>query len=906
MRNRNHKLAGCIAGGMGVLMSLGFAVGLVACSDDPGTTPPTQDAGDGGGGDGGPVTVSDAPSRGSSIALTQDDTVAVAVNRDVGSVSVFGVVPDPIAITKKGDVDLGAGSEPWQVVVTPDGASALVVLRQAQQVVKIDDLKGTPKKGAVVKVGSEPTGIALSPTGRKAYVANWVDGTLAVIDTQTMTVTKTVDLNAALVGTGLLGTVAARPALAHPRSVAVTNNGDANDDDETILVTEYFAQRVEAEQANGSNADTSKNGVVYKIGAGDLAVSTIKLKSLADIGFKDATGGTAGCFPNQLQSITIQGKQAFVTSVCASPKGPLQPVSRNACTTDADCTAAPNVDSFCVNPTAQANAGTCNDVANIKTVTSPVVSVIDLTTGTETDGTANLNARFRDEYVKGKVADDASRRYPLLAMDVDFVKGGTIAYVAANGADAVFRVKYDASGAITEVGAPSNMFINLNPTGIAPEKAGQLPTGIAVSRTGKGFALVANDATRNVLALDFNTQSIRGGAAAPVVAQGAALPAGGSDAEKVLHGKRFFATGMGRWSLKGQGWGACQNCHMDGLTDNVTWYFARGPRQSTSLDGSWSKKDATDQRIFNWSGIFDELSDFEGNTRGVSGGIGAIVKAKSTPPALGDRIDLANVTSTIAGETGSHDGLNGSSAKVADPANPLSISTPGQLPDWSEMTKFLQGVRSPRGASNLDAGKVTAGRALFESKNCAGCHGGDKWTISKVFYAPSKTVTDALLAKAWTAPGGFPVGLLPAASGTMRAQVGGAGNDQLLCMMRNVGTFGVAETGVGIAEVRANMVAVAQGNDVGAKGYNPPSLKNLVTGAPYLHGGNARTLEALLDETFKAHHQAFATNFLDPSTQSTPTEREQLVSFLLSIDDATTTVAAPASAGATGGNFCAP
>jgi hypothetical protein len=56
-----------------------------------------------------------------------------------------------------------------------------------------------------------------------------------------MAVTSTIDLNAALVGTGLLGQVAARPALAHPRSVAISNNGDDSDDDEIAYVTEYFA-----------------------------------------------------------------------------------------------------------------------------------------------------------------------------------------------------------------------------------------------------------------------------------------------------------------------------------------------------------------------------------------------------------------------------------------------------------------------------------------------------------------------------------------------------------------------------------------------------------------------------------------------------------------------------------------
>ena len=116
---------------------------------------------------------------------------------------------------------------------------------------------------------------------------------------------------------------------------------------------------------------------------------------------------------------------------------------------------------------------------------------------------------------------------------------------------------------------------------------------------------------------------------------------------------------------------------------------------------------------------------------------------------------------------------------------------------------------------------------------------------------------------------------------------------------------GLAETDVGIAEKRINMTATAQGNETDGKGYNPPSLLGLATGAPYLHAGNARTLESLLSDTFKSHHQALAINFLDPSDTNAATERDELVAFLLSIDAATTTVALPAL-GPTGGDFCAP
>ena len=49
---------------------------------------------------------------------------------------------------------------------------------------------------------------------------------------------------------------------------------------------------------------------------------------------------------------------------------------------------------------------------------------------------------------------------------------------------------------------------------------------------------------------------------------------------------------------------------------------------------------AQKQRVFNWSGIIDEMHDFEANPRGVSGGMGAITNA----PAAGDCGDLTKET----------------------------------------------------------------------------------------------------------------------------------------------------------------------------------------------------------------------------------------------------------------------
>src|SRR5262245_26152284 len=173
------------------------------------------------------------PTRGSAIAISADDSTLVSCNRDVGTVSVARVDysgSDP-ALTLVDELDLGVGGEPWQVAIDACGRCAYVVERESQQVTRIEGLDtATPTVGPTVSVGSEPTGIALTPNGTQLYVANWVEGTVSVIDPATMAVSSTVDLNATLVDTGLLGSnLVARPAMAHPRAIAITNDGDTDD-----------------------------------------------------------------------------------------------------------------------------------------------------------------------------------------------------------------------------------------------------------------------------------------------------------------------------------------------------------------------------------------------------------------------------------------------------------------------------------------------------------------------------------------------------------------------------------------------------------------------------------------------------------------------------------------------------
>jgi DNA-binding beta-propeller fold protein YncE len=929
--------------------------------------------------------VSTTPSHGSTIALTSDDSRLVVANHDVGTATVFSVDYASAALPALSKLaEIAVGGEPSAVAVHPDGDTAFVLSRKDQKLVKITGLQSmTPVKAAEVAVGSEPTGIAMTPLGSMVWVANWVDGTLMGIRSDTMMVAATVDLNAALAASPYLGAGAtARPALAHPRALAITNNGDMVEDDETIYVAEYFAQQKTPNASDTSNAETAKVGVVYKVPLKSMTASIIELPPMTDMGFQRHTGATAACFPNQLHSINIQGGFGYVTSICASPKGPLgmfngppaaackadatcpgagagscggvvkgtcKTMTTTSCVADADCpvTTAGNcmggVTGACkTNCTADAvcgmvggkcvpSSGTDPSVggscapnpSSTRTWTAPVVSVIDLG-GNKTIATVNLNKEFNQYYDTLGMADDATRRFPLLPSDIGFVPGTVTAYFPAYGADAVFRVNFDATyanAAVDSVGDAKNPFMSLFSAAIDPSHNGQLPSGIAVAHATHDasspvrYAFVANDHTRNVTVLDLAAQEIAGLSAGTPTTAAAAAPATDQTEIDKLEGKRFFVTGLGRWSWRGQAWGACVNCHGDGLTDNVTWLLGRGPRQSPSLDASFvkgaaAKGDATDYRVNSWEGTQDELTDHEGGTRSFCGGVGWIVK--DTALAFSSRLDVPG-----------QNGLNGSSIAVADPSNPGHFPVASALSNYQQILAWAKIVRTPRKPSNLDPAKVTAGQALFTGANCQGCHGGPLWTISQVFYTPDPTgvTNNKLKTLSWAAAvqqAGFPTSLLPVPSTLPTPPMGltfsgqtmrysgskPALYDQLTCAIRPVGTYGVAQAEAGIAELRSDLVTPASGNDPDSQGFNVPPLLGAAVGAPYFHGGNALTLEAMFSPTFQTHYQALAPGFLGDSDTARADHVASLIQFILSIDGDATPMAIP-PLGPTGGVFCA-
>jgi hypothetical protein len=398
----------------------------------------------------------------------------------------------------------------------------------------------------------------------------------------------------------------------------------------------------------------------------------------------------------------------------------------------------------------------------------------------------------------------------------------------------------------------------------------QTPTGVVIGDGGaaenKGY--VNCWGTRQLGVVDFTTQEL----AATV--QSAGTDVTEADAKA---GRHFYFTARGRWSK--EAWSDCGSCHPDGLSDNMTWVFDAGPRQTTSMDGTWSHfaGETQKQRILNGSGIFDEIHDFERNTRNVSGGLGAI----TNPPAGGACGDLTTeVPATLAGG-------------LATPVRGLQNCTH----DWDRIEAYTKTIRPPLALQKLDAAAVERGRALFgeggNNGGCVRCHGGDGWSASRLYGTP------ALAADAFAQPDAWPDATagtaqwnfhtLHVANQPTTAVFGGAEPEatisvapaQVACVLRNVGTFGSSALEVKNFAVNGAAGARAQGR----LGYNIPSLYGLADSAPYLHHGGALTLEALFDDAAgSAHATAGNPNWLSGDEATVAGRKADLIAFLLSID----------------------
>lgn len=821
----------------------------------------------------------------SPIALSPDGKTVWVVNPDANNVSVIRTDTNRVIRNISTDRD------PRAVAIEPRGKFAYVANPEDNSVTVIQIQNPDPKRFRARRVkdlvtGAEPWNVVASPDGKRVFVSNSGQDTVTVINTATNRIIGSVNIGDSICNDP------DRTRHFQPRGLAVTGNS------RLLYVTSFFAFT----KAGGRQAtDTGRAGAVCQVRINTSATAIGGYRAARRVslepqltGFNiDSTGdGVAdptSAFPNQLQSIVIRGNQAYLPNIAASPSGPLRF----------------NVD------------------------TQAFVSVIDGVNGGSPSDAGS--AKFLNLHL-GARNPEAGKDKLFFAnvWAVGFAKRGSTenAYVVSAGSDLLVKLKVNrASGKLDfTVDQDTTRYIDLNDPdraaggaacrtgkGLVPARAGcsgKNPQGIAINKQGTR-AYVFNYVSRNVSVVNLVNDTVLG------TIRTQALPPVGTSDETVQVGAEVFFSSRGKFDrpagatvstndrLSSEGWQSCASCHFEGLTDSVVWAFGAGPRKSVPLNATFNPKNPTEQRVLNYSAIFDEVEDFEANIRNVSGpGALATAQTCATAPAPSTGVLDPN-HGLLIGDDGNVNVapcvLN-SFALSNTNRRQLTVTLPGssvQVPALTAMREWVRlAVRTPNssipaapGRPGTPLSQVNDGRNLFVTAGCQSCHSGGKWTIStKNFISPPATAdvaTELLVAPATPSPGNDPIG-----------------TQYLPAFLRDIGSFNIGTianplgNNVGAEEKASAALTLVNGNltsgvpkdalgkdynaDGKGNGYNVPSVLGLLSLPPYYHNGACESLACVVGNV--KHRTVNGTR---PDGLVNPSDQAKVVAFLESIDATT-------------------
>ena len=834
-------------------------------------------------------------SRSSSIAITSDDTRVVVVNRQKASASVFRVKAANGADVNEPPVEVPVGKEPRYVAITPDNKRALVTNTIEGTVSVIDLAAATPVEiGSRIKVGLEPRGIAITPNGTYALVANFTTGEVTVIRLATSEVVRSIKMSLD------------PKAVINPLAIVITNDGDKNDLDERVYVTRMFGETKDP-VGRPDGFDDAKQGVIDTFTVAGAVDGTAQISQITlapfNSGFKADRRQFCQATRDAIEGLEIdKAKLVFFNSGANATTGAGLEVTDDLAnpTFCPDLNAATKDDLVAVEQKVYPNQlyaalirGRHIYVPNVGASPEPpvrfnvnvqgLVGVIDRTQGDagaeDTALSLNLNAQVAKEKGPDEGVQSLDKLFlnDLVAMDAD--RAGRNFLFVSRGGNYVLRAGLD-----------QNFKINMLQPGATPAdppkatrlQTGNMPTGVVMSSDSKR-AYVVNELNMSMTALDLVNNA--------VLARdmpSSEPPKLDSQEHRNLVGKLVFFTALGvpdngvfetqlrdivpladRGKASDNAWSSCASCHEDGHSDNVTWIFETGPRQTIPLEGMFNRKfdnvpaRLTDQRVLNWSAVRGSNTDFNANSIGIQGGKGF----------AGDRKGLVFNHGPIFGVSDSLDALQ----------------------EW------VTTVRAPIAPDFV----ADAGRKVF-NENCAACHGGDKWTKSRTspLYASANIFANP---PGEQLQGVFPenpiganffAGVFPfdQERDAQNKAVSGVVNNgpqivaikrglDTLTILDDVGTFSDPKTPAGRLEIRGAAAVANQSTQgfgaFGLAGFNSPSLLGLSMSAPYFHDGSAQTLE----DVAKKHR--FTKDGAPFATVLGPEKTAQVLLFIRSIDDQT-------------------
>ena len=525
--------------------------------------------------------------RSSPIAITGDNRFVWSVNPDNDSVSVFRVAGD----ANRKVAEIKVGKEPWCVAIAPpkkddddkwksknkhrrddddddDDERIQSLCHKHGQRHGLGHRSRAEERGLkakvvdTIKVGTEPFGCALTPNGKKLYVTNQSSATVSVIDTKRDKVVETIKD----VGT-------------KPHGIAITANG------KKVYVTQLLSERPGPTDprplTQSEGADNGRVGRVTVIDAHtNHVIKEVILNPLANVGDAFRSDGNTlareplsnppvfdnitGAFPNLLESIIIRGNFAYVSGTCSSPNGPFRfNVNVQSClstiNTDTDAEA------FGPGTTLNMNVG-----VNFEPV------------GKRLFNTNPFALAFKRKAAEGFVALGATDR--LLRVTVD-AQGMPTINPPANAQDPGNIIRIELKG-LTEINLPDPDY----------RIGGRNPRGLVLNSKDTR-AYVMDFLSRDVAVVDISGNN-------PALYQtivripSADLPTAGNEAI-VQRGKVLFNSAIGpegaadnsrrpAGRMSDFGWGTCYSCHVNALTDSVTWMFADGPRQAISMENTFT------------------------------------------------------------------------------------------------------------------------------------------------------------------------------------------------------------------------------------------------------------------------------------------------------------------------------
>ena len=788
-------------------------------------------------------------SSSSPVVLADGDTTLWAVSPDTNRVAVVRTSDNAVL------AQLDVGKSPQSVAVDSANRYAYVANAGSNDV-SVIELESVREHGYAaarrrrrVVTGAGPTSVVVSPDSRRVFVANGGQDTITVLDGHDQALLSVIDLRNSACN------VDDRSRHFQPRGLAISDDG------QRLYVTRFLSYTL---PGGAQRADFGKEGLVCRVDLGSTAGFRPRLTPIrlapTDAGFVDRNGAPTGAFPNQLQSVVLHGDHAYLPNIAASPSGPLR--------FDVD--------------------------------TQAYVNRIDGIGSVERDaGALNLHLGARDPEAGKQELYFANPQ----AMAFTTHSGRGTAYVVSTASDLLVKLNVDAAGALHfTTDDDTTRYVDLDDPdepSTSGHNAGKNPVGIAINERGSR-AYVLNYVSRNVSVVDLDRDRV-------VSVVGIEhLPEPGSHEEQVLVGAELFMSSRGNFvrppgvegSIRGRlsekGHQACSSCHAAGLTDGVVWQFASGPRKTIAINGTTNPSDRTQQRIINYSAIFDELEDVDFNTRRVSSGeplkspapcidsTGSGLLQATNDPAhgliLGAENDFSKAPCVLVPFAVPNE--NRPQLHVQLPGSTVQVGATDALREWQRsavstpnrpLTDLELAVAGVSGAG-ADVYRTTRGRFLFEAAGCPKCHAGAEWTTKiKDFVSP------------------------PAASEIATEAAPGANATQYLHrFLTEVGTFALSVPGssnsilgypaIGGVEKdtnELNALGFDYDGDGKGSGYNTPSLLGGFAVPPYFHNGACETFECVLSVV--AHRRAgLPAGRPDPLNERAA--RDELALYLESID----------------------